>query len=51
MNELEEDIKHNRQGDFFKKLRQLSGNSRALPDFILDEAGQPVQKTEEKLVR
>ena len=43
MNDLEEDIKRNRQGDFFKKLSHLSGNSRALPDSILDEAGQLVQ--------
>ena len=51
MIELEDDMKHNRQGDFFKKLKRLSGTSGTPADTILDEAGQPLKKPEEKLAR
>ena len=49
MQGMEEDVKRHRQGDFFKKMRQLT-NSRVTPvDTILAETSQPLQKTEEKL--
>ena len=51
MTELEDDMKHNRQGDFFKKLKRLSGTSGTPADTILNEAGQPLKKPEEKLAR
>ena len=51
MTELEDDMKHNRQGDIFKKLKRLSGTSGTPADTILDEARQPLKKPEEKLAR
>ena len=45
MTELEEDMKHNRQGDVFKKLKRLSGTRGTPADTILDEAGQQPKKT------
>ena len=51
MKDMEEDMRHNRQDRFFKKMKRLL-NSRVTPvDTILDEDGQPVQKGEEKLSR
>ena len=51
MTELEKDMKHNREGDVFKKLKRLS-RTRGIPaDMILDEAGQQMKKPEEKLAR
>ena len=51
MTELEKDMKHNREGDIFKKLKRLS-RTRGIPaDMILDEAGQQMKKPEEKLAR
>ena len=51
MQGMEEDMRRHRQGDFFKKMKQLT-NSRVTPvDTILDETGQPLQKAEEKLAR
>ena len=44
MAELEEDMKHNSQGDFFKKLKRLSGTRGTPADTILDEAGQQPKK-------
>ena len=40
MTELEDDMKRNRQGDCFKKLKRLSGTRGTPADTILDEAGQ-----------
>ena len=51
MAELEEDMKCNRQGDFFKKLKRLSGTRGILADTILDKAGQQLKTSEEKLAR
>ena len=51
MTELEEDMKCNRQGDFFKKLKRLSGTRGTLADTILDKAGQQLKTSEEKLAR
>ena len=51
MKDMEEDMRHNRQDRFFKKMKSLM-NSRVTPaDTILDEAGQSVQQAEEKLSR
>ena len=44
MKDMEEDMRHNRQDRFFKKMKRLL-NSRVTPvDTILDEDGQPVRK-------
>ena len=51
MTELEENMKRNRQGDFFMKLKRLSGTRGTPADTILDEAGQQLKKPEEKLAR
>ena len=51
MTELEEDMKRNRQGDFFKKMNRLSGTRGTPADMILDEAGQELKMPEEKLAR
>ena len=49
MQGMEEDMRHHRHGDSFKKMKKLT-NSRVTPaDTILDEKGQPLQKAEEKL--
>ena len=37
MTKLEEDMKRNRQGGFFKKLKRLSSTSRTPADIILDD--------------
>ena len=46
---LEEDLRWNRLGDFFKKLKRLSGSKTRPVDTILNEAGQPLQRQEDKL--
>ena len=51
MQGMEEDMRHHRQGDFFKKMKQLTKNGVTPADTILDEAGQPLQKAEERLAR
>ena len=50
---MENGLKWNRQGDFFKEMkwRRLSGNKVTPADTILDESGQPLQRNEEKLAR
>ena len=51
MKGMEEDMRHNGQDRFFKKMKCLM-NSRVTPaDTIVDEAGQPVQQAEVKLSR
>ena len=51
MQGMVEDMRHHQQGDFFKKMKQLT-NSRVTPaDTILDETSLPLQKAEEKLAR
>ena len=51
MQDMDEDMKCNRQGYFFKKMKQLT-NSKVTPEgTILDESGIPLQGTEEKLAR
>ena len=51
MRDMEEDMRCNRQGRFFKKMKRLMGNRVVPADMILDEAGQPVQQADEKLSR
>ena len=48
---MEEDLRRCRQGDFFKKLKRLSGSKSRPVDTILDEVGQPLQSNEDKLAR
>ena len=49
--EIEEDIKCNRHGNFFRRMRKLT-NSRVIPtNIILDEKGQTIKKPEEILAR
>ena len=51
LTEMENDLKRNRQGDFFKKMKRLCGKKVTPADTILDESGQPLQRNEEKLAR
>ena len=46
---MEEDLRRCRQGDFFKKLKRLSGSKTRPVDTIIDEVGQPLQSNEDKL--
>ena len=48
---MEEDLRRCRQGDFFKKLKGLSGSKTRPADTILDEAAQPLPSNEDKLAR
>ena len=48
---VEEDFRRCRQGDFFKKLKGLSGSKTRPADTILDEAAQPLPSNEDKLAR
>ena len=49
MQDMDEDIKHHRQGDFFKKMKWLT-NSKMTPEgTILDEHGNPLHTAEEML--
>ena len=48
---MKEDLKRCRQGDFFEKLKILSGSKTRPADTILDEVGQPLMKNEDKLAR
>ena len=51
MQDIDEDMKHHRQGDFFKKMKRLT-NSKVTPEgTILDEHGNPLHTPEEKLAR
>ena len=51
MQDMDEDMKHHRQGDFFKKMKRLT-NSKVTPEgIILDEHGNPLHTAEEKLAR
>ena len=51
LTEMENDLKRNRQGNFFKKIKRLSGKKVTPADTILDVSGQPLQRNEEKLAR
>ena len=49
MKGLEDDMKWHRQGSVFKEMKQLTDNKVTPMSTILDESGQPLQKSEEKL--
>ena len=49
--EMEEDIRHHRHGNFFKKMRKLTNSSILPTNTILDEEGQTLKRPEEKLAR
>ena len=51
MKGLEDDMKRHRHRSFYKKMKQLTDNRIAPMSTILDERGQPLQKSEEKLER
>ena len=51
MKGLEDNMKCHRQGSFFKKMRQLTATRVKPMSTIMDESGQPLQKSEEKLAR
>ena len=51
LTEMKKDLRQNRQGDFFKKMKRLNGSKVTPIDTILDESGQPLQRNEEKLAR
>ena len=51
MKGLEDDMKCHRQGSFFKKMRQLTATRVTPMSNIMNESGQPLQKSEEKLAR
>ena len=51
MEEMEDCLKRNRQGDFFRKLRDLNANKVRPTPTILDESGQPLKSKDEKLAR
>ena len=51
MQDMDEDMKHHRQGDFFKKMKRLTNNKVTPEGTILDECGNPLHTPEEKLAR
>ena len=51
MHEMEDSLKRNRQGDFFRKLRDITVDRVKPTGTILDECGQPIKNNEEKLAR
>ena len=51
MKDMEEDMRHNRQDRYFKKMKRLMNSGVTPADIIMDEAGEPVQQAEEKMSR
>ena len=51
MQEMEESLKRNRQGDFFRKLRDINADRVKPTGTISDESGQPIKNNEETLAR
>ena len=49
MQEMEDSLKRNRQGDFFRKLRDINADRVKPTGAILNESGQPIKNNEEKL--
>ena len=49
--EMEEDIRHHKHGNFFKRMRKLTNSSILPTNTILDEEGQTLKRPEEKLAR
>ena len=51
MKEMEDSLKRHRQGDFYKKLRQLNVSRVKPTTTILDESGKPLHTNEKKMAR
>ena len=51
MEEMEDSLKRHRQGDFFRKLRDLNASRVKPTSTIWDERGHPIQTSEERLSR
>ena len=51
MKRLEDDMKRHWHRSFYKKIKQLTDNRTAPMSTILNERGQPLQKSKEKLER
>ena len=51
MKEVEEDLQRLRQGNFFKKMKLLTGSKVTPSSTILDEASRPLHRGDEKLAR
>ena len=51
MQEMEDSMKRNQQGDFCRKLRDINADRVKPTGTILDESGQPIKNNEEKLAR
>ena len=51
MEEMKDNLRRHRQGDFFKKLRDLTASRVKPTSTILDERGHPIQTSEERLSR
>ena len=51
MEEMEDSLKCHRQGDFFRKLRDFNASRVKQTSTILDEHGQPIKTSEERLLR
>ena len=51
MEEMEDSLKCHRQGDFFRKLRDLNASRVKPTSTIWDERGHPIQTSEERLSR
>ena len=49
MEEMEDNLKRHRQGDFFRKLRDLNVSRFKPTSTIFDEMGQPIQTSKERL--
>ena len=51
MNNMEDDMKRNRQGDFFKKMKKLTRNKVRPGKNMLDETGKLLHNSDEKVSR
>ena len=51
MKEMEEDIRHHRHGNFFRRMRKLTNSRVISTNTILDEKGQTIRNPEETLAR
>ena len=49
--EMEEDIRHHRHGNFFKRMRKPTNSSILPTNTILDKEGQTLRRPEEKRTR
>ena len=51
MQKMEDSLKRNRQGDFFRKLRDINADRVKPTGTILDESGHPIKNNEDKVAR